>query len=314
VNPPPLSRPGILYALCAYGAWGLFPIYWKGFGTIPPVEVISHRLIWSLLFLLILVTARRQLAECLRIVRTPRLLGVLVLTAALLSFNWGLFVHGVNTGQVVETSLGYFLNPLLNVLLGFVILRERLNRAQIVAVLLAAAGVVYFGYHLWKVPWIALGIATSFGLYGLLRKMVPVNPLPGLVVETAVMTPVAAALLVSMGVHGSMHFLDSPGLTLLFLGGGIVTAFPLIWFISAAKLLPLSMLGFFQYLAPTLQLLVGIFLFHERFTPRDAIAFGLIWTAIAIFLGLSRGKPAPVPAEEIARSSDPAPDWMTRSK
>jgi len=299
MNPPTLSRQGILYALFAYGAWGLFPIYWKGFGSIPPVEVISHRLIWSLLFLLILVAAQRQLPACLRILRTPRLVGILTLTAALLSFNWGLFVYGVNTGQVVETSLGYFINPLVNVVLGFVILRERLSRAQIFAVILAAAGVIYFGYHLWKVPWIALGIASSFGLYGLFRKMAPVDPLPGLAIETAIMAPVAAGLIAIMGAHGSMHFLDTPGLTLLFIGGGIVTAFPLIWFISAAKLLPLSILGFFQYLAPTLQLAVGLFLFHEKFTPRDAIAFGLIWTAIGIFLGFSRGRPKAFTSEEV---------------
>jgi chloramphenicol-sensitive protein RarD len=288
----PLSRQGVLYALLAYGSWGLFPIYWKGFGSIPPVEVISHRLIWSLVFLTILVLVQRQLRECWRIIRTPKLLGVLFLTASLLSFNWGLFVYGVNTGQVVETSLGYFLNPLLNVLLGFLILRERLTLLQVVAVLIAAAGVFYFGYHLWKVPWIALGIAASFGLYGLLRKMVPVEALPGLAVETAVMAPVALTLIAVLAAHGSAHFVDSPGLTLLFLGGGIVTAFPLIWFISAARLLPLSTLGFFQYLAPTLQLMVGIFLFHERFNQRDAIAFGLIWVAIGIFLLGSSRKPA----------------------
>ncbi len=287
-TPPALSRQGILYALLAYGAWGLFPIYWKGFGAIPPAEVISHRLIWSLAFLFLLVTARRQLGECLQILRTPRLLGILLLTATLLSFNWGLFVHGVNTAQVVETSLGYFIVPLVNVLLGCVILRERLSRAQAFAVLLAVAGVVCFGWHLWKIPWIALGIAATFGLYGLLRKMAPVAPLPGLVVETALMAPVAAALIITLGAHGSMHFLDSPTLTLLFLGGGIVTAFPLIWFISAAKLLPLSVLGFFQYLAPTLQLSVGVFLYHEKFARHEALAFGLIWAAIAIFLRSSR--------------------------
>ncbi len=295
------ARRGILYALLAYGAWGVFPLYWKGFGGVPPVEVISHRLIWSLVFLVLLAGFQGQLKACLRIVRTPRLVGVLFLTAALLSFNWGLFVYGVNTAQVVETSLGYFINPLVNVLLGFLVLRERLARAQVVAVALAAAGVVYFGWHLWKVPWIALGLAASFGLYGLLRKIVPVDPLPGLIVETAVMTPVAAALIAILAAHGSAHFADSPALTLPFLGGGIVTAFPLIWFISAAKLLPLSTLGFFQYLAPTLQLLVGVFLFHERFTHRDAIAFALIWLAIGIFLASSRRSMTkqPIETEEI---------------
>jgi chloramphenicol-sensitive protein RarD len=285
---PQLNRQGILFALLAYGAWGIFPVYWKGFGAIPAVEVISHRLIWSLVFLVFLAALQGQLEPCWRIVRNPRLLGLLFVTAALLSFNWGLFVYSVNSAQTVEASLGYFINPLVNVLLGFLVLRERLSRMQVVAVLLAAVGVLYFGWHLWKVPWIALGLASSFGLYGLLRKMVPVDPLPGLVVETAVMTPFAALLMGLLALHGSAHFVDTPAITLLFLGSGIVTAFPLIWFISAAKLLPLSTLGFFQYLAPTLQLLVGIFLFHERFTHRDAIAFALIWIAIAIFLVAAR--------------------------
>lgn len=287
LNTDTKSREGVIYALLAYGSWGLFPLYWKQFGTIPAAEVICHRLLWSLVFLVLLAAAKKQLAPCLQVLRTPKLTGILFLTAALLSFNWGLFVFGVNTGQVVETSLGYFINPLVNVLLGALVLRERLTRAQVVAVLLALAGVVYFGWHLWKVPWIALGIASSFGIYGLLRKMVPIDPLPGLIVETAVMAPVALGLLAIFASHGSMHFLDTPLITLLLMGGGIVTAFPLIWFISAAKLLPLSTLGFFQYLAPTLQLMVGVFVFHERFTLRDGVAFAFIWTAIAIFLGSS---------------------------
>ncbi len=219
-------RQGVIYALLAYGSWGLFPLYWKQFGSIPAAEVICHRLLWSLVFLVILAAAWKQLAPCVRVIRSPKLVGLLFLTAALLSFNWGLFVYGVNTGQVVETSLGYFINPLVNVLLGAVVLRERLNRAQIIAVLLATAGVVYFGWHLWKVPWIALGIASSFGIYGLLRKMVPIDPLPGLLVETAAMAPVALILLGIFAGQGSMHFLDTPKITLLLMGGGIVTAFP----------------------------------------------------------------------------------------
>ncbi len=193
VNTEPKSRQGVIYALLAYGSWGLFPLYWKQFGSIPAAEVICHRLLWSLVFLVILAAAWKQLSPCVRVIRSPRLVALLFLTASLLSFNWGLFVYGVNTGQVVETSLGYFINPLVNVLLGAVVLKERLTRAQVVAVLLALTGVVYFGWHLWKVPWIALGIALSFGFYGLLRKMVPIDPLPGLLVETAVMAPVALA-------------------------------------------------------------------------------------------------------------------------
>ena len=295
---PAISRRGAGFALLAYGAWGLFPIYWKGFDGVPAVEVIAHRLVWSLVFLGGLVAASGGLGDCARVFRAPRLLGVLALSAALLSFNWGLFVHGVNTNQIVETSLGYFFNPLVNVALGALVLRERLSRRQWFAVALAAAGVAAFGWHIGRLPWIALGIAASFGLYGLVRKMAPVAPLPGLVVETALMAPIALALILVPATRGDGHFFDSAGLTLLFLGGGVVTAFPLIWFISAAKLLPLSTLGFFQYLAPTLQLLLGVALYREPFTLRDGLAFGLIWTAIALFLSAGRPRQFPAKATE----------------
>lgn len=294
---PTLNRRGILYALLSYGTWGIFPIYWKGFGSIPILEVISHRLVWSLVILVALAAMTRQLVPCLRALRQPKLLGTLSLTALLLSVNWFLFILGVNTDRVVEASLGYFINPLFSVLLGCIFLRERLSRGQVLAVILAGIGVLYFGYHLWRVPWIALGVAASFGLYGLLRKVVPVDPLPGLVVETALITPVALLLIFLLASRGSMHFVDSPGLTLLFIGGGIVTAVPLLLFISAAKLLPLSAMGFLQYLAPSLQLLTGVLLFHEPFTFRHVISFGFIWVAIGIFLIASRKNPRKDPVE-----------------
>ncbi len=283
------TRRGVLYALLSYGAWGIIPVYWKEFGSTPPLEIIAHRLIWSCVFLGLLVASRGGIRECVRIVRAPRLLGILCVTALLLSVNWGLFVMAVNTGRIVESSLGYFINPLFSVLLGCVVLRERLSRTQAAAVTLAVAGVLVFGWHLGSIPWIALGLAFSFGLYGLIRKMVPVHPLPGLFMETALITPAAAILLGVLASQGTAHFPGSLGMTLLFLSSGIITAIPLLWFNAAAKLLPLSTMGFLQYLAPTLQLLVGILLYREPFTSRHALAFGLIWAAIAIFLG-SAGK------------------------
>lgn len=277
-------RRGVLYALLSYGAWGILPIYWKGFGSASPIEVISHRLVWSFVFLGILVAVRGEIRECLRILRAPRLLGALCVTALLLSVNWGLFVLGVNSGRIVESSLGYFINPLFNVLLGCVVLRERLTRAQAVAVALAAAGVIVFGWHLGHVPWIALGLAVTFGFYGLIRKMVPIHPLSGLFMETALITPAAAALAVLFVARGDAHFPGTPGTTLLFVSAGVITAIPLLWFNAAAKILPFTVIGFLQYLAPTLQLLVGVAVYHEPFTPRHMLAFGLIWTAIAVFL------------------------------
>jgi chloramphenicol-sensitive protein RarD len=295
-------RKGIICALLAYGAWGLFPIYWKAFGTVPAVEVIAHRLVWSLVFLIGVGGATGQLGTCARVACNPRLVGILFTTATLLSVNWVIFVYGVNSKQIVETSLGYFLNPLLNVMLGALILRERLNRPQIIAVALAAAGVCYFGWHLGHAPWIALGIATSFSLYGFLRKLAPVEALPGLIVETAVMSPVAVGGVLLLAAHGSAHFADSPVHTILFIGGGVVTAVPLILFVSGAKLLPFSMLGILQYLTPTLQLMVGVVLYREAFTSREAITFAFIWSAIALFVSFSilgRSSRAPqIPAKD----------------
>jgi chloramphenicol-sensitive protein RarD len=283
-----MDRRALAYALLSFVIWGLFPVYWKLFGAIPPLEIISHRLLWSLVFLGVFAAFLGRLRECVGVARRPRLLALLFLSASLLSVNWGVFIYAVSTSQVVEASLGYFINPLVSVALGCVVLRERLSRWQVLAVILAAAGVAAYGWHLHRVPWIALGVALSFGFYGLLRKMIPVDSLIGLVVETAVMAPAAVAVLVMLARRGLMHFADSPTLALLFMGGGMVTAFPLLWFISAARRLPLSTLGILQYITPTLQLLTGVVIYRESFTLNDALAFTLIWGGILLFLASSR--------------------------
>ncbi len=284
IRPHPFLS-GVLNAVLAYGAWGLFPLYWKLFGPVPPVEIVCHRVLWSLVFMAGLAAALKRGPELRALMRSPKILGALLLTAALLSLNWGIFIYAVNAGRIVETSLGYFIVPLVNVLLGFLVLKERLSRLQVVAVVLAAVGVVVFGAHLGTVPWIAIGLALSFGLYGLVRKMVPASPVVGILAETALLTPLAFLILALMNAHHQpSSFLNSGSLTLLFLGSGIVTSLPLLWFNNAAKLLPLSTMGFFQYLAPTLQLLVGVAIFHEPFPLHKLAAFVLIWTAIALFI------------------------------
>jgi chloramphenicol-sensitive protein RarD len=275
---------GFLYALLAYASWGLLPLYWKPFGSVSPLEIVSHRVIWSLILLAMFVVMFRQMDEMRAVLRNGKRMAVLVLTASLLSVNWALFIYGVVSGQVVQTSLGYFLNPLVSILLAFVFLKERFNLVQMVAVFLAACGVAHFGWHLGQLPWLALGLAFTFGLYGLLRKIVAVTPLIGLLVETALMAPVALAMIWVLSSQGRAGFGSSAGLTLLFLGAGVVTTLPLLWFNSAAKLLRLSTMGFLQYLAPTLQLLVGVIVFKEPFTSRETISFVLIWTAIAVYL------------------------------
>jgi chloramphenicol-sensitive protein RarD len=249
---------------------------------VSPLEIVSHRVIWSLVLLAILAVILRQVDEMRAVLRNGKRLAVLVVTASLLSVNWGLFIYGVVSGQVVQTSLGYFLNPLVSILLAFLFLRQRLNLVQMLAVFLAACGVALFAWHLGRLPWI--GLAFSFGLYGLLRKIVAVTPLIGLLVETALMTPPALAIIWSLSSQGRAGFGSSAHLTLLFLGAGVVTTLPLLWFNSATKLLRLSTMGFLQYLAPTLQLLVGVIVFKEAFTRREAISFVLIWTAIGVYL------------------------------
>lgn len=274
---------GSAYAVLAYGAWGLLPIYWKFFQQSSAIEVLCHRMIWSLVFLSGILIVQQRQAEVRALLKSPRSLYLLMLTAALLTCNWGLYIYGVNSDRVVETSLGYFINPLVTVLLGFVFLRERLQRGQQVAVTLAALGVGYFIWQFGAVPWIALGLALTFAFYGLLRKIVAVAPLVGLAVETLMITPVTLALVSYWQVTGVGNFGSTMPLSLLFIGAGVMTSMPLLWFNNAAKRLRLSTLGLFQYMAPSIQLVLGVFLYQEPFTPTHLVTFGCIWTALVIY-------------------------------
>lgn len=247
------------------------------------MEVLCHRLIWSLVFLSGLLLLQRRQQELRALVRSRQRLGLLLGSAALLTCNWGLYIYGVNTDRVVETSLGYFINPLVSVQLGFWILRERLQRGQQIAVGLAAIGVSYFIWQWGTIPWIALGLAFTFAFYGLLRKVVAVTPMVGLTVETLLMTPVALAMVTHWAIAGTGTFGSSATLTLLLIGAGIVTSMPLLWFNNAAKRLRLSTLGFFQYAAPSLQLILGVFLYGEPFTPTHMVTFSCIWTALLLY-------------------------------
>lgn len=274
---------GPIYALLAYSTWGLLPIYWKLFDATPAVEVLSHRMIWSAVFLCGILVVQRRLSDLLALLRSPRRVLVLLLTASLLSFNWGLYIYGVNSDRVVEASLGYYINPLVTVLLGFVFLKERLHRGQQVAVALAVVGVGYFVWQLGTVPWIALALAISFAFYGLLRKVVAVAPLVGLAVETLLITPITLLFVGWLGVTGHGHFGGSWPITLLFVGAGVTTSMPLLWFNNAAKRLKLATLGFFQYLAPSLSLLLGVFVYGEPFTSVHVVTFGCIWAALLLY-------------------------------
>jgi chloramphenicol-sensitive protein RarD len=292
-----LSPRGFWYAVLAFVSWGVFPLYWKPLAGVSPWEILSHRVLWSLLVLAGAVLVLGQAREVLAVVRMPRRTGMLLGTALLLSTNWALFIYGVISGQVVQTSLGYFLNPLFSILLGFVFLKERLGKLQTAAVVLAVCGVLHFGWHLGRFPWIAVSLAVTFGFYGMLRKVVAVTPLVGLLVETAWMAPAALIFLGILASTGEPAFGRSTQQTLLFLGAGVITALPLFWFNSAAKLLPLSTMGFVQFLTPTLQLAVGVFIFHEPFSSRETVSFALIWAAVGIYLAtLLKSRPPEVMA------------------
>ncbi len=277
------TEAGAFYAVLAYTAWGLLPIYWKFFGQIPAIEILSHRIIWSVVFLIGVLYLQQRSSEFKQLFRSRMRLVILLATALLLTFNWGLYIYGVNTARVVETSLGYFINPLVNVMLGFVFLKERLNQGQKLAVLCASLGVANFVWQLGQVPWIALGLAFSFAFYGLLRKIAAVAPMVGLAVETLLIAPVALILVGYWAGTGIGHLGVAWPITLLFIGSGVVTSLPLLWFNNAAKRLRLSTLGFFQYIAPSLQLILGVSLYHEPFTRTHAVTFGLIWLALLIY-------------------------------
>jgi chloramphenicol-sensitive protein RarD len=278
-----LTRIGALYAVLAYTAWGIVPLYWKLFGQIPALEILSHRIIWSMVVLTVLLVLQQRGSELRQLARDPKTLSALLMTTILISLNWGLFIYSITINQIIEVSLGYYINPLVSVILGAVFLKERLNRGQTIAVVLAAVGVTNFVGNFGQIPWIALGLASSFALYGLLRKLIPVTPLVGLTVETGLATPAALIFVQSLASQGTGHFGIDGWLTALFVGCGVVTSFPLLWFNNAAKRLRLSTLGFFQYLAPSLQLLLGVFLYHEPFTLTHTVTFTLIWTALVIY-------------------------------
>ena len=278
-----LDRGGVIAALAAFGFWGLVPIYYKGLETVGAWEVLAHRVIWSVPLLVIFLSIRdgRQFLIKLRLPLSS--IAWLVLSGLTVSINWVVFVWAVANDHILDTSLGYFGTPLVSVLLGYVFLKERLSRLQLIAVIVAAAGTLYLAWYLGRPPWIAITLAVSFGLYGLLRKRLTVGPMLGLLWETALMFPVALIYLLWLYSSSGLQFLNvSTSIDLLLIGSAFVTVLPLIWFNMAAQKLPLSILGFFQYLAPTMSFLIAVFMYGESFTAGHAVAFACIWLGLAL--------------------------------
>ncbi len=274
---------GIGYALLAFSAWGFLPIYWKLLDTVPSLEILAHRMVWSVLFLVGLLAVQKRLGEFRDLLKTPKYIWMLLGTAVLLGVNWFVYIYGVNTNQIVETSLGYFINPLFNVLLGAIFLKERLNYWQSLALGMAALGVLNFLWDFDSLPWIALSLAFTFSFYGLLRKMIPVKPLVGLLMETVLLAPFAAVMIVVWNVDGTGNIGGDSRIVIFLVGAGVVTSLPLLWFTNAGKRLRYTTLGFIQYMTPSIQLLIGVYLYHEPFTPTHSITFGLIWAGLVIF-------------------------------
>lgn len=277
------DRRGIWLAVAAYGLWGVLPVYWKLLQRVPAPEILAHRILWSLVFLTLLVGVRREgrtLATALR----PAHLRIYAAAAGLLAVNWLTYIWAVNAGRIVETSLGYFINPLVSVALGVLVLRERLRRAQAGCVALAGVAVVWLAAREGAPPWVALVLAGSFALYGLLKKKAPLPALPGLVLETALLALPALLFWGAQEVGGRAAFGHAgPRLTWLLGFTGVATALPLLLFAAAARQVSLTTLGLLQYLAPSLQLLIGVLVYDEPFGRDRALAFALIWTALALY-------------------------------
>ncbi len=301
-------RTGVLSAALAFLCWGMFPLYFHAVREVPSMQILAHRMLWSLAFLLVVLALRRQWAW-LNQVRQPRVFGSFVASAFLLSANWLLYIWAVNNGHVIEASLGYFINPLVNIMFGYLILKERLRRVQWVAIGIAALGVAWLTWQSGSVPWIALCLAASFGAYGLLRKTAALGALEGLSFETMVLFPIAAIYVGWLTLHGENAFLTTTSDTTrwLLIASGPITAIPLLLFASGARQIPLSILGLLQYLAPTIQFLLGVLLFKEAFTADRLVGFALIWAALGLFAGeglLQRGRSTAQPVSGPAAAKE----------
>lgn len=274
----------MLYAISSFLLWGLFPVYFKLLQDINSFEIVMQRIFWSLVFLVLVLSWRRQWAWLGAVARQPRVLLGCLASALLLSANWTLYVWAVNSGRIVDASLGYFMSPLLSVLLGAVVLKERLRPLQWLAVLIALGAVLWMTWMNGVLPWVGLLIAATFGVYGLLRKTAPLGALQGLALETILLSPLVIGVTLVGALHGSNAFLQAaPSKQLLLMLSGPVTAIPLLLFARAARQIPLSLLGLLQYMTPTLQLLTGVLIYHEVFDGTRLTGFMVIWTALAVY-------------------------------
>lgn len=287
---------GIIYTACSYLLWGFLPIYWKLVQEVPASEILAHRIIWSFLFMVAIILFSKKwrlfMKECKLIIKDKRKLIGISLASVMISLNWLTYIWAVNSDHVIQASLGYYINPLVSILLGIIVLKETLTKPQLTSFVLAGVAVIYLTISYGVFPWIALTLAFSFGFYGLLKKTVDIGAMFGLAIETMIVTPLA---LIYVTLFTENTFVQNDLLSstnLLLIGAGVATAIPLLLFASGAKVIPLSMVGFLQYIAPTIMLILGVFLYHETFSTAHFIAFSLIWIALIIYMGSSYRRPS----------------------
>ncbi len=282
-------KQGIFFGLAAYVLWGILPVYWKALELVSPFEILSSRFMWSCVFVFLLIIFQKKwplFAKEVKLVFSNVKTGAAMVAAGItISFNWGTFIWAVNNGHIVETSMGYYINPLVSILFAVVFLHERLDKMQLAAITCAFIGVASMVYSFGKIPWVSLTLAFTFALYGLLKKILPVSALTSIMLETLLITPLALVYEYSLWQQG-VSFYASGNLQVIMMltGAGIVTAIPLLLFTAGARLLPLKIIGFLQYISPTLTLLIGVFVYNEAFTASHLLAFGWIWAALLLFI------------------------------
>ncbi|MFC2157410.1 EamA family transporter RarD [Acidobacteriota bacterium] len=279
------NRKGTLYAIAAFSVWGVLPIYWKALQHVSSLQILAHRILWSFVFLVFLMTVGKRWNGIKTSLSQPKTKVILLVTTVIITINWLTYIWAVTHGHIIDSSLGYFINPLISVFLGVIFLKERLNVLQIVSFCLALVGVLYLTFQYGRIPWIALTLAFTFGIYGLLRKTVRIDGLSGLTVETAIISPVVLSFLIFVNFRGDGVFGSADlGTHLLLIGAGIATSAPLLWFVNGARRIPLYSIGFYQFIGPTLQFIIGVFLYKEPFTQSRLLGFIFIWGALVLFL------------------------------
>ena len=279
-----MNQKGIWLAVGAYAIWGIFPLYWKLLHHVPAIQLLAHRIVWSFACLLLVIVFKNRLIAFLKSIQSWRIIGMYFVAALMIGINWLIYVWAVNAGHIVETSLGYFINPLLSVLMGVLFLKERLRFWQKVSLALTAAAVLFLTIAYGALPWIALTLASSFAAYGLIKKIAPLKPFDGLLLETLILLIPAIVLMWRSELTSDGAFLHSNLITTaLLIGAGVVTTIPLLMFASAAQRIPLSMVGILQYIAPTLQFIVGVAVYREPFSTHQLIGYSIVWGALLIF-------------------------------